>query len=242
MKRLQTRAAARAAAPVGPTDPGSPSQSGSSPHQTERAATETWRSLRAVSQAQIYPAGAELLTQGSRSRGVYLVAKGMVKLTHASSSGQTAIVGLRAPGWIVGAAAAIRSRPSAVTATTLTICRIRIVEAERFRTMVRLVPDLSWQLHQMHSREIHQQLLQSASLATLTARERLQQLLRRLSHDTTHSLDGSARLKIPLRMWEVAQLIAVTPTYLSDLLTELESAGIIQRSKGWLCVLDRDRL
>jgi len=47
---------------------------------------------------------------------------------------------------------------------------------------------------------------------------------------------GSSRFQLPLKHWEAAQLLAITPTYLSRLLTELESEEIISRKNGWISV------
>jgi DNA-binding IclR family transcriptional regulator len=43
-------------------------------------------------------------------------------------------------------------------------------------------------------------------------------------------------VKIPatLKFWEIAQVIGVTPPYLTRLLNELEREDIIRRDKGWV--------
>ncbi|MGH2376405.1 MAG: helix-turn-helix domain-containing protein [bacterium] len=47
---------------------------------------------------------------------------------------------------------------------------------------------------------------------------------------------------MPLRHWEIAQLLAVTPAYLSRLFNRLEQEGILLRRKGWLTISDPDNL
>ena len=93
----------------------------------------------------------------------------------------------------------------------------------------------------MHGREIQEQLLQVVGLRSLCARERLGRLFLRFIPAVAEPNEG-IRLHLPLRLWEVAQLIAVTPTYVSNLLRELEHERIIRRSKGRLIVLDPGRL
>jgi CRP-like cAMP-binding protein len=46
------------------------------------------------------------------------------------------------------------------------------------------------------------------------------------------------KLQIPLKLKELAQLIAITPEHLSRLLRELEQQGVISRNKGWLIMTD----
>jgi len=50
------------------------------------------------------------------------------------------------------------------------------------------------------------------------------------------------RIHNPLKHWEIAQLISVTPQHLSRLLKRLEEEGIIRRNKGWLIISDYQRL
>ena len=43
-------------------------------------------------------------------------------------------------------------------------------------------------------------------------------------------------IRCPLRQWEVAQLVGVTPSYVSQLLGELEREGVVRRERGWIWV------
>jgi CRP/FNR family transcriptional regulator, nitrogen oxide reductase regulator len=188
-----------------------------------------------------YPAGIELFQQGAVVEGVYVVAEGVVKLSHISLDGRPTILGLRSPGWILGAAAATCSPLHPVSATTLTRCRLHRVPTSRFRALLKRRAKLSWYVHEMHSREIHEHLMQLVGIRSLPARERLGRLFLRLM-PSVDEVKGGVRLESPLRLWEVAQLIAVTPSYLSDLLRGLEREGVIRRSKGWVIILDPHRL
>jgi len=46
--------------------------------------------------------------------------------------------------------------------------------------------------------------------------------------------NNEMRLQMPLKHWEVAELIAVTPEHLSRVLRQMETEGILRREKGWL--------
>jgi CRP-like cAMP-binding protein len=204
---------------------------------------DAWRTVVGRRGSTGYPAGIELFQQGGTLDSVYFVAHGLVKLTDIQSDGRVTILGLRSRGWIVGAAAAIRRHPYPVTATTLTRCQLFRVGVRRFLTSLQRSAGLSWYVHDMHARELHDQLAQEVGLRSLTARERLEHFLATLLPQR-----GSAarpvefRLELPLRLWEVAQLIAVTPAYLSDLLGQLETEGVVRRSKGTVTITRPDRL
>jgi CRP-like cAMP-binding protein len=47
---------------------------------------------------------------------------------------------------------------------------------------------------------------------------------------------------VPLKHWEVAQLIAVTPAYLSRLFNQLELEGVIRRDRKAFAIPDLRRL
>jgi len=203
----------------------------------------SWLLRAGLPAPQGYQTGIELMRQGAASDVVYFIAQGLVKLNHLHAAGQASIVGLRSAGWIVGAAAVIQARPYAATATTVTKCLLHRIAADRFRGLVRRRAKLSWYVHEMHSQEVYGQLAQVAGLGALSARQRLERLLADLVPALTRSCPRKGlRLELPLRMWEVAQLISVTPPYLSQLLAELECDGLIRRERGWLYLLSLDRL
>ncbi len=199
------------------------------------------RQLVGHEEPQSYAPGIELFRQGAPVESAYVIADGIVKLSHVNLNGEPTILAIRSQGWILGAAAATFSALHPITATTLTSCRLHRVSASRFRTLLRRRASLSWYVHEMHSREIHEHLMQVVGLRSLPARKRLGRLFRRFVPAVVRAKDG-IRLDLPLRMWEVAQLIAVTPSYLSDPLRVLEHDGVLRRSKGRVIILDPHRL
>jgi len=93
------------------------------------------------------------------------------------------------------------------------------------------------------SREIHDQIARLIELASLPARLRVEQLLRQLvTAPGSSAPKQEVRVTVPLKQWELAQLLAVTPAYLSRLLDRLEQDGTLTRRKGWIVVPDATRL
>ena len=174
----------------------------------------------------------ELFRQGDPSQEVFHLEEGLVKLRRTQPDGEEVIVGLRSAGWFLGAGAAMLGKPYATTAVTATRCSIARLCVREFLRLVRTDHELSWQLHQMHSREVYEELVQIADLGSLSARQRLEhffeQLLPALGAAGPH---GEIRVELPLKHWEIAQLIAVTPVYLCQLLHEMEDRGVIRRER-----------
>lgn len=204
---------------------------------------EDWRVACNLIPTQVYPAAVELFPQGSTAREVYLIEFGLVKLFRLGQDGQELIVGLRSTGWILGAASVIIRKSHPVTAVTLTPCRIRRIPAHTFLTLLSSDAQLSWHLHQEHCQEIYNQFSQLVGLGCMSARHRLEQLLWQLTSALEpDESQKEIRLKLPLKYWEIAELIAITPQYLSRVLKQLQEEGIIIREKGEIVVSSPHKL
>jgi hypothetical protein len=116
-------------------------------------------------------------------REVFYLESGLCKLVRVQADGAETIVGIRGPGWFLAAAAALLEQPYAVTAKTLTRCRIARLGAAQFRSQVRSNADRAWLIHRMHCEEIYLQLTQVAELSSESARQRLIHLLQRIVSD-----------------------------------------------------------
>ena len=209
------------------------------------AATNSSGAKPAVSlvPAQVYPPEVTLFQQGSQAQQVYFIERGLVKLNRIEHDGQQIIVGLRSSGWILGASAVILQKLNPVSATTLTDCHIRQISAEAFRHLLKTDVQFSWHIQHSQSREAHEQVGRIVQLSCMSARNRLEGLLWELISLTSQDTTGKeVRIEVPLKQWEIAQLIGVTPEHLCRMLRLLEKEGIICRKKGWLIVNDAQKL
>ena len=202
-----------------------------------------WESIASLSPALGYPGATELFMQGSSQQEVFFVDHGLVKLVHTNEDGIETIIGLRSSGWPLGAAAAILHQACPFTATTVIRCQIRRVLVGNFLDHLQRNPQFACHLNHVLSRELHDQISRLVELASLPARLRVEQLLRQLiTAPESSAPKQEVRVTVPLKQWELAQLLAVTPAYLSRLLDRLEQNGTLTRRKGWIFVPDATRL
>jgi CRP/FNR family transcriptional regulator len=189
------------------------------------------------------PLGVELLTQGENPSAAFLLASGLVKLSRSNAAGKVSIVGLRGEGWVLGLSAVILDSMSVISATTMAPCRVHAIPATELRAWLRDNLPVAYAALEMISQEDHEQLAERADLGMRSASARLEQLLWALTADTP-AVDGRnpASFHLPLRFGELAQLLSVTPQYLSGLLTALRSRGVIRTSRGALVVSRPDLL
>jgi len=193
--------------------------------------------------AQTYPAGVELFDQGARMTEVLFIEGGLVKLRRADLNGHETILDLAFPGAWVGTAAAIIDIPSPASAITCALSRIARMPVIEFRDRLANDREFSKYIHEVNASELCRQMAWMGQLALLTAEQRLRCVMRQLiSALHLQPSNVGIRLRLPLRHWELARLLAVTPEHLSRLLTDLQRAGIIVRDKGWVIVTDVQRL
>ena len=206
---------------------------------TER--TDSWLPL--LPSALLYPVGTVLMQQGGDPGDVFYVEDGLAKLVRTGLDGREQILGLRGPGWFLGAALVLAFRAHPASAVALTPCRLRRLTRQAFLELMAKHEALSWHVHEMHSREVLSQFQQMADLGTATSRQRLERFLRRFTEAATPSRNGGGvRLSLPLKRWELASLIAVTPEHLSRLLRQLRDDGVIRVNQGTIVVPDVRRL
>ncbi len=194
--------------------------------------------------AQVYPHGFELCRQGAAVQEVFYVASGIVKLARSDRSGEEIIIDLAFTGAWVGSASGIIDVPSPVTAITCTTTSLERMPVRVFRDRLEHDPELSRRIHEVHARDLCRQTGRMAELSSRTSRERLERVMRQLilALGLAASPRG-IRLQSPLRHWEIARLIAVTPEHLSRMLKQMEVEGVIRREKqGCMVVLDPTRL
>ncbi|PYS51467.1 MAG: hypothetical protein DMG13_18565 [Acidobacteria bacterium] len=192
---------------------------------------------------RIYGPGSELLQQGTPADEVYLIHEGAVKLVWAEAKGRETIVGLRWHGWFLGAPSVIAAQPCPTTVVTLIRSVIERIPAESFRSRLQTDADLAWKVHQIHSRELSEQINWLGELACCSARSRLANLLRRLiTSGETPAAGANARVRFPLKKKEMAELIAVTPEHLSRLLHALCKEGHVKFRNGWIIIPDPQAL
>lgn len=206
-----------------------------------RSASGELGSAALQSDSHTYPPAVELFRQGAYPADVYFVQTGIVKFTRGEANGQEILLDLRFPGSLVGSAAAISEKPHPFAAVTVTQCTLSRWSARSFVSLLDTDTSLAARVREILSDDILDHVARISQLTCLPARERLEHLLRQFceqlgSENLYRNPNRSARLQLPLKQWEVAQFLAITPAYLCRLLAELESEEIIVRRNGWIIV------
>jgi CRP-like cAMP-binding protein len=201
------------------------------PHPIQHS-ERSWESMLVDFPVRSFARGKDLLAQGQEPSSVFLLRDGLVKLVQISDDGRGTIVGIRRSGSLLGLTATLLGEFEPLTVTTLSRCSLIEVPAAGFVSLMQDRQDVSWRVHMDHSRELNRELEQLAEMASRSARERLTRFLRTLTDEI-----GGARapleregFEVPLRDWEIAQLLGITPQYMCRLLQEFHADGQARRS------------
>jgi CRP-like cAMP-binding protein len=190
-----------------------------------------------------FPPSSTLFLQGNPPREVFYIERGLIKLIRLSESGQELAIGLRSHGSLLGAASVIVHEPYPFTAITATSCAIHRMPADLFLHLAKTDEQFCWYLHEVHSHEIHLQVSQLAALKYLSARQRLERLLLQfLSSLPPHEKQSSMKIRLPLKHWEIAQLIGISPEHLSRILHRIKREGVLHEEDGCMIVSDLRKL
>jgi CRP-like cAMP-binding protein len=202
---------------------------------------QRWSLLSASSQ-EVSPS-ITLFRQGNPPREVFYLERGLVKIIHLNENGQESAIGLQSRGSLLGAASVIVQKPYPFSAITVTTCALSRIPAEIFLHLAKTDEQFCWYLHEVHSYEVHQQASQLAAFRYLSARKRLERLLLQLlSTIYIHDKQTSIKIRLPLKHWEIAQLIGVSPEHLSRILQQIKQEGLLHEEDGCMVVSDVRKL
>lgn len=207
------------------------------------APRESWHGVKWEEEALRCKAGAIIFAQDDRADAAFLIEEGLIKLTRLEEDGQEIITGVAAHGMLPGYTAVLLNTRYAATAKTLNQCVLRRIEATKFRSLIQNDLQFSWRFHQWHCRLMYQSTAQRVALQALSARQRVELFLWELvSLLMPNENSSQVKLALPLKHWEMAYLIGITPEHFSRLLHDLKKDDLIIRDREGLVFTNPSRL
>jgi CRP-like cAMP-binding protein len=188
-------------------------------------AFETFKDLPNIEHLE---SGHLLVGQGSAAESVYLLRKGLVKLTYSTPDGRETTLGLRSAGWCAGAVWVLTNRASVYSVVAVTPCSVSLIPAADFA--LRLMQSSRLMRHFVNTL-CNESISQAASQAQIMgwpAEERLKRFMRERStvHLRLKTMDPLPMLK----QMELAQLLSITPEHLSRLMRKVPATGAYEDS------------
>jgi CRP/FNR family transcriptional regulator, anaerobic regulatory protein len=197
--------------------------------------------LRKHAILQLVPARATLCAEGSEAATVHFLQTGTVRVFRQTENGRELHVGFRCAGSFLGLCEALSNWPLWTSAVCLTSCRVWQLPVSTLKRLLLTEQQLQYAVQLAQAAEVCQSIARLDEMATLCAKERLQQLLWDLTPKSGEMSEVGV-LKGGLRLLDVAQIVGVSPEHLSRLLSELESEGIVRRHRSHIMLPDVQRL
>ncbi len=185
-----------------------------------------------------YPRGVELFLQNQPASQVYFIERGIVKLSCVGPGAEEVIVSLRRRNWLLAATAVILGDAYSATATTLTKCTLRSVPAAVFASHLTSDLRLASEVNRMLSAEILGDRRKIVTLGCMSAAERLRRFLRELISEEDLNDLKKGNIELPLKSYELAEIVAVTPQHLYRLLRDPELRIHLKQGRGILTVIN----
>jgi CRP/FNR family cyclic AMP-dependent transcriptional regulator len=185
-----------------------------------------WSRLRVLDRQEV------ICQQGDTASIVVFVLEGHVKLSQALAEGGETILEIVGPGGCLGDMAAVRKRPHDTTATTLSSCRLLLIDARQFRQAFERHPDGLLALLQLADERCQTLSEGLADARGLSAAARLAKMLVRLARLSDSELLGETRLPLQLSQSELGALSGMCREFVCRYLCTWRKAGWIQMLGG----------
>jgi CRP/FNR family transcriptional regulator, cyclic AMP receptor protein len=197
------------------------------------------RELETISLTNHYPTGAVLFSEGQAPRGIYIVQRGLVKLSVCASDGRTLILRIARDGDALGVASAISNRDYEATAEAQQPCDVTFIRQSDVVRMMRAHGEFALWITQLLSRDYNFTCREIRTLMLSgSATEKLARLLvgwldeRNVSHHTD-------RMKVPLTHEEIGQMIGTSRETVTRLMAGFRKQRLIEQEGATLVVSNR---
>ncbi len=189
----------------------------------------TWKRLLILSPAEKYGGNITLFFQGDQVRELFILARGIVKLTCIFNDGQSYLT-LRYPGQFIEECAYDLDMPSPASATTITPCDIHRIDITRIREAERRNAEVNAFEKCVLKRDLYNMGIARAELRQLAPAERLERLLWELATVLGgRKMEGAVQFVLPLNNFEMAGLLGLSESHYKQIRGELELTGRLRR-------------
>ena len=166
--------------------------------------------------------GQTIFLQGERSKAIFIVAEGWIKLYRVAPSGAEAIVGVFTKGRSFGEAVAFRKDVYPVSAEAVTDCHLIRIEADTFLRGIRNSPDVAVAVLSATFQHLHNLVTQLEALKARTGAQRVAEFLCELAPCP----EGYCEVILPYDKVLIAGRLGMKPESLSRAFAKLKPHGV----------------
>jgi len=186
-----------------------------------------------------YEKGQILFAQGQQSRGVFLLVEGLVKLSLASSDGNSLILGFSGPETILGLAATVLDETHVTSAQAVAPTTAVVLPRDIVLRLVQENTTLAFEAVEMLSAERYDLLDHLSAIGlSKSASQRLAGFLVRLRQDSPDH-DDSVHIRLAgVTQDDLAHMLGVSRETTSRLLSRFRKRHVLQWERSTLLIRD----
>jgi len=208
----------------------------------ERLDDQQLRRLESHSRSKTFPANGPIYLPAECAEHVFLVAKGLVKVSYLTAEGKESILTFIEPGELFGELAIFDDQPRDEMVRAMQVSTVLMIPTEEFRHLMRERSDVALgitKLVGLRRQRIERRL---KHLLFLSNRDRLVHLLLELATQFGVITDEGIRLRIRLSHQDLANLIGSTRETVTVLLGKLKAEGSVGGGRRRIVLTQPERL
>lgn len=167
--------------------------------------------------------GETLFIQGDQAEHMFVVLKGVVKLTRISPSGDEVVLTVYSAGESFGEAAALKGGNYPVSTEAVADCKLMCIKASTILNALSKHPELAVAMLSCTFQHLHELVLQLEDMKALSGAKRLAAFLIALAPVE----EGSCTFSLPYDKFLIAARLGMKPESLSRAFAKLRKSGVI---------------
>ncbi len=175
---------------------------------------------------------------GQPGKHVYLLKKGVVKISRLTSDGRELTLALLKPGEIFGELEALGGEVSGTQAEAHSDVMICMLNRSDLIGLMQAKPELGIRLSKIigFRRQVIENRMENLIFRSVP--QRLSSLFLKLKKDFGEDKDGKTKINIPLTHEDVANLIGAARATVTEALNEFKNSGLIETSGKYFLIRD----
>ena len=188
------------------------------------------------------PAHRRVFEEGERSKGLWVITSGRVRLHHLMADGRQHVVGFRAPTSALDLSSALDGRPYTATATTLEDAELVLVPRALLQELGKLYPVTVRNAIDLLCLEVRQRDITTAIAALKDARGRIACALLQLARQFGRKHGNAVRIDYRLTRQDIADRSGVTVETAIRVMSDLQQRGVLRTESQIIDILDIEQI
>jgi CRP/FNR family cyclic AMP-dependent transcriptional regulator len=178
--------------------------------------------------------------QGDRSRELYVVMQGKVRIFKTSPAGEETSINIFSIGDIIGEFSAIDGQPRSATAKAIERCALLEMTRDRFLSRIREMPDLALGVARLLVGKVRWTAAYAETVAQFDAAGRLLHILLLYNEQFGEEIEPGKRyvLDLALNQTGLASLVGARREWINRILRTWRKRGLIEYDGGAITILD----